>query len=111
MGSGKAIKKKVQSCCDSCNSQEAISHQLHQRVALKFYLKNIYQELHFHAFCKISYSANISITVFCTLQYYRNFIQLMKGLTKTLLYVKGMKNSIAAGYSFISEIHSQNSWL
>lgn len=24
MGSGRAIKKKVQSCCDSCNSRETI---------------------------------------------------------------------------------------
>lgn len=76
----------------------------------ELHCKNIYQEFHFHAFSKISYSANISITIFRTIRYYSNFIQLMKGLTKILLHVKGTKNSTASRYSFISEIHI-DSWL
>lgn len=43
MGSGKAIKKKVEIAVIHVIHMEAISYKLHQRVALKFYFKNIYQ--------------------------------------------------------------------
>lgn len=53
MGSGRAIKKKFKVAVIHVIHGKQLSYQLHQRVGLIFHLKTIYQELHFHAFCKI----------------------------------------------------------